>query len=85
MSKRLLEAQAAEFLEQNGGDLERYVVALKVQRPGQAFFNSLSQRHQNMLRGTEYDPFYDYKLIPKAIEMLKLWDEAEKRSRFNND
>lgn len=84
MSRRLILAQAAEFLAEHG-NLELFNAYLKIQRPGQAFFNSLSTRHQNMLRGTEYDPFYDYKLIPEAIRILLLWDEAAERAKFNND
>jgi hypothetical protein len=42
-------------------------------RLGQAFFNILYEQHEdisNEIRGTEFDPFYNDKKIPKCIEYI---------------
>jgi hypothetical protein len=80
--------EAREFLRTHGGSVEYFDTYLGHQRVGQAFFNSLSSRHQELLRGGFCDPFYQDELIGAAIEYLTLQDvreEAAQRKAANNN
>ena len=81
---------AKKFLERYWGSPEMLTMSLAAdQRLGQAFFNSLAEQHQDVLRGTNADPFYDDRKIPEAIRVLlrheRKWKEAAKRAQTYND
>ena len=62
-----------DYLDEFEGDYPRFVAYTKAQqRIGQAFFNSLSQHDQVILRGSFYDPFYrdTPKDLVRCIEWL---------------
>lgn len=50
---------AAEYLDEMGGSRVALINALAdEQRPGQAFFNALSERDRERIRGSVVDPFH---------------------------
>lgn len=64
----------SEYLQEFGGDAGKFEKALNLggQRVGQAFFNALSTKDQELLRGTIRDPFYKDSIdaVYLAIEFL---------------
>lgn len=70
---------AEVYLHGRGGSSAEYVARLNSgQRIGQAFFNSLSQKDQERLRGTIHDPFH-FVHGPKLIKTIEwLLDTEDK-------
>jgi hypothetical protein len=64
---------ARKFLATGSGSVEYFEVYLMAgQRLGQAFFNALNERHQEMIRGNHrVDPFYQDSLIPETIRYFR--------------
>ena len=82
MKSSELRTLARTFLRENGGSAEFFDAFLNVgKRPGQAFFNALSSRHQEMVQASDVDPFYDDEKIPACIEFLKVQDYQEIMAR----
>lgn len=64
---------AEDYLAGRGGSVYEYHYNMSEgQRRGQAFFNALSGRDQELIRGSGYDTFYTvgHAAIEKAIEFL---------------
>lgn len=64
---------ARKFLGSGYGSVEYFEVYLMAgQRLGQAFFNALTERNQEMIRGDHrVDPFYQDELVIETIRYLK--------------
>lgn len=59
------------YLRETTGTASYYVECLRRgDRPGQAFYNSLSQEDQRRLNGTPHDPFYKAHKIADALDFL---------------
>ena len=84
-------AKVKKFLADYGGDVQALEAYLRVdQRLGQAFFNAMTVRQQEAVRGVPgQDPFYDDTLIPETIRQLvrleELWREERDRAATNHD
>ena len=74
------------YLQDRGGSLTHFYHQLtKGYRPGQAFFNALSEKDKERLRGTTYDPFYETANFAVVLERTITWlldtEDGEAQSR----
>jgi hypothetical protein len=81
---------ARTYLDGHYGSTEYFDLYQPTQRIGQAFFNSLSIRDQEAVRGRpKLDPFYDDSVIPDTIahllHMEQLWEEDDARAQTQHD